>query len=172
MSDYARAHIRIARPSRDLAAAERFWTRGLGMDVLFRTEPAPRDGAGGEYDLLMVGWPDAAWHLELAHEPGAEREFAPGPDDAGPGHGQGSGPAPAGGGPVRPAPTEEDLLVVYLDGLVPQELVARLEQHGGVRVAARNPYWDRWGVTVRDPDGYRLVLSTRGWPTSRTAQGS
>lgn len=23
--------------------------------------------------------------------------------------------------------------------------------------------WDRRGVTVEDPDGYRLVLSTRTW---------
>lgn len=28
---------------------------------------------------------------------------------------------------------------------------------------AHNPYWDTWGVTLRDPDGYRLVLSTRTW---------
>ncbi|MHB8296804.1 MAG: VOC family protein, partial [Acidimicrobiales bacterium] len=28
----------------------------------------------------------------------------------------------------------------------------------------RNPYWDRWGVTIEDPDGYRLVLSHRTWP--------
>jgi len=31
-------------------------------------------------------------------------------------------------------------------------------------VAARNPYWDRWGVTIVDPDGYLLVLSHRSWP--------
>lgn len=31
-------HIRIARPSRDLAAAERFWVHGLGLDVLWRAE--------------------------------------------------------------------------------------------------------------------------------------
>lgn len=36
----------------------------------------------------------------------------------------------------------------------------RLEQHGGKRTPAHNPYWDRWGV---DPDGYPLVLSTRTW---------
>jgi hypothetical protein len=42
------------------------------------------------------------------------------------------------------------------------ELVRELERAGGTRVSA-GPYWDRWGVTVADPDGYRLVLSTRGW---------
>jgi hypothetical protein len=41
---------------------------------------------------------------------------------------------------------------------------ATLVDAGGRRVAARNPYWDRWGVTIVDPDGYRLVLSHRTWP--------
>ncbi|MGW2396929.1 VOC family protein [Kitasatospora sp. NPDC001664] len=125
------AHVRIARPSRDLAAAERFWIEGLGLSVLWRSEPEP---GSEEHALLMAGWPDAAWHLELV--------------DA---------------GAVRPQPTAEDLLVVYLGGEVPQELVERLEAHGGRRVPAHNPYWDQWGVTVEDPDGYRLVLSTREW---------
>ncbi|MFG2951625.1 VOC family protein [Streptomyces adustus] len=128
------SHIRIARPSRDLAAAERFWVGGLGLSVLFRA-----DGAGDpdEHDLLMVGWPDASWHLELVHDAA-----------------------------VEPRPTEEDLLVVYLDEQVPQALLERLEAHGGKRVRARNSYWDTWGAGVEDPDGYRLVLSTRGWSNS------
>ncbi|NJP43158.1 VOC family protein [Actinacidiphila epipremni] len=133
MAADAAAHIRLARPSRDLRAAERFWVQGLGLDVQFRHEA---DGTPGDGSLLMVGWPGAAWHLELVHDPGA---------------------------PVEPRPTVEDLLVLYLDGPVPDELLARLEQHGGTRVPAHNPYWDTWGVTVQDPDGYLLVLSTREW---------
>jgi catechol 2,3-dioxygenase-like lactoylglutathione lyase family enzyme len=125
------SHVRIARPSRDLAAAEDFWVRGLGLSVLFRTASA---GGPDEHDLLMAGWPDASWHLELVHDPG-----------------------------VAPRPTAEDLLVVYLDEQVPPALLSRLEAHGGTRVRSRNPYWDKWGATVEDPDGYRLVLSTRGW---------
>lgn len=68
--------------------------------------------------------------------------------------------------PVAPAPTEENLLVVHLDGPILEELARRLEQHGGRRVAARDP-WDRLGVTVSDPDGYRLVPCTRDWSNSR-----
>ncbi|MFF8658973.1 VOC family protein [Streptomyces huasconensis] len=127
------SHIRVARPSRDLAAAERFWVGGLGLDVVYRLEGGD---APGEHDLLMVGWPDASWHLELVHEAAA---------------------------PVQPRPTEEDLLVVYVDGEIPEALIARLEGHGGKRVQSPNPYWNEWGVTVEDPDGYRLVLSTRAW---------
>ncbi|MFG1905269.1 hypothetical protein [Kribbella sp. NPDC048928] len=34
---------------------------------------------------------------------------------------------------------------------------------GGTVVPARNPYWDTWGVTIADPDSYRLVLCSRSW---------
>lgn len=46
MPGYAQAAIRIARPARDLAAAdERFWTEGLGLDVLLGRESGPPDGS-------------------------------------------------------------------------------------------------------------------------------
>lgn len=121
-------HLRIARPSRDLAAAERFWTQGLGLHVLWRMPP------GSDHALLMVGWPAAAWHLELIADP-----------------------------QVVPAPTEEDLLVLYVDKPVPEPLIHRICQAGGRQVQSRNPYWDDWGVTIQDPDGYRLVLCRRQW---------
>jgi catechol 2,3-dioxygenase-like lactoylglutathione lyase family enzyme len=122
------AAIRLARPCRDLAAAERFYVAGLGLDVLFR-------GAAhgpGEHDILMLGWRAATWHLELV------------------------------AAPTPPTPTEHDLLVLYLGEPVDDALVERLEAAGGTRVG-QGPYWDRWGVSVRDPDGYRLVLNGREW---------
>jgi catechol 2,3-dioxygenase-like lactoylglutathione lyase family enzyme len=127
------SHLRIARPSRDLQASERFWVDGLGLDVLFRVDSS----AEGGHALLMVGWPDAGWHLELVSDPDGE--------------------TPA-------APTEEDLLVLYLQGEVDAGVVRRLVDAGGTQVASRNPYWDHWGVTIVDPDGYRLVLTSRRWP--------
>ncbi|WDG28417.1 VOC family protein [Streptomyces sp. CA-278952] len=132
----ATAHVRIARPSRDLEAAERFWVAGLGLAVQYRHGA---DGARGRHSLLMVGRPDAAWHLELVRDPAAS---------------------------VEPRPTPEDLLVIYLGEPVPDTLVERLEQHGGTRAPAHNPYWDTWGVTLQEPDGYLLVLSTRTWSSS------
>lgn len=60
-------------------------------------------------------------------------------------------------------PTGEDLLVLYLGVPAGDALIERLVGAGGKVVPARNPYWDRWGVTIADPDGYRLVLSHRGW---------
>ncbi|MFE7647897.1 VOC family protein [Streptomyces phaeoluteigriseus] len=122
----------MARPSRDLAAAERFYVAGLGLEVIWRTtEPVP-----GEHDLLMVGPPGAAWHFELTHDP--ER-------------------------PIEPTPTPDDLFVVYLGAPVDPSLVDRLVAHGGTRTPAHNPYWDQYGVTVADPDGYFLVLCSRDW---------
>ncbi|GAA4856267.1 VOC family protein [Kitasatospora terrestris] len=128
----SRMPVRIARPSRDLAAAEDFWVGGLGLDVLWRsTERVP-----GEHDLLMVGPAGGTWHFELTHDPDH---------------------------PLDPTPTVDDLFVLYLGAPVDPALVERLLAHGGSRVAAHNPYWDEWGVTVADPDGYRLVLCSRGW---------
>lgn len=125
--------IRIARPVRDLAASENFYVGGLGLERLYR---ADGDAALGERDLLMAGPKGGAWHLELT----------------------------AGGlDVVEPAPTPEDLLVVYLGRPVPEEFVRRAVAHGGAVVTSHNPYWDRWGVTIADPDGYRVVLSSRTW---------
>ncbi|MDT0546542.1 MULTISPECIES: VOC family protein [Streptomyces] len=124
--------IRIARPSRDLAAAMRFYVEGLGLDVLWRTtEHAP-----GKHDLLMLGPRDGVWHFELTHDPEQ---------------------------PLEPSPTVDDLFVVYLGEPVDEDLVNRLLATGGTRVTAHNPYWDEHGVTVADPDGYRLVLCSRSW---------
>jgi catechol 2,3-dioxygenase-like lactoylglutathione lyase family enzyme len=127
------SHLRIARPSRYLWASERFWVDGLGLEVLFRADAS----AEGGHALLMVGWPDAAWHLELVSDPG--------------------------GGPPA-APTYEDLMVLYLNGEVDTGVVSRLVGAGGTQAAARNPYWDEGSVTIVDPDGYRLVLTSCSWP--------
>ena len=76
------------------------------MRVLFRADSS----AEGGHALLMVGWPDAAWHLELVGDPG--------------------GDTPA-------TPTEEDLLVLYLDGELDARVVGRLVEAGGIKVASR-----------------------------------
>jgi catechol 2,3-dioxygenase-like lactoylglutathione lyase family enzyme len=128
----SRDHVRVARPSGDLAAAEAFWIQGVGLEVLWRTDRV----AEGEHELLIVGLPEAPWHLELVHDPRALAANPPGP---------------------------EDLLVIYRgEPLGPDEL-ARATSHGGAVVPARNAYWNKYGVTIQDPDGYLLVLSHRDW---------
>lgn len=61
--------------------------------------------------------------------------------------------------PVRPTPTVDDLLVLYLpaegewQGACNSMLAA-----GFKHVASVNPYWEECGRTYEDPDGYRIVL--------------
>lgn len=128
----ATATLRVARPTADLAALERFWVDGVGLDVLWRTDGVPDHG----HELLMVGPAGAGWHLELVADADAAEQSRPGP---------------------------EDLVVIYLGEPAAQEWVARICEHGGRTVPARNPYWDTWGLTIQDPDGYLLVLSHRTW---------
>ncbi|MGY1727010.1 GNAT family N-acetyltransferase [Geodermatophilus sp. SYSU D01062] len=65
-----------------------------------------------------------------------------------------TGPA----GPERG--TEEDLLVLYLPTLEEVHRTAsELEAAGAIAVEAANPYWNRWGRTLLDPDGNRVVIA-------------
>ena len=67
----------------------------------------------------------------------------------------------AGGAHGAPAPHPESLLVLYLgDAAVVAATVRRL---GVEPVAPANPYWAGHGVTVEDPDGFRVVLVPERW---------
>ncbi|HAZ54383.1 MAG TPA: prolyl endopeptidase [Franconibacter helveticus] len=67
--------------------------------------------------------------------------------------------------PVKPAPTEEDLLVLYYpDAAQWRQVCTELEESGFRAVSAFNPYWDKNGKTFVDPDGYRLVIQNQRWP--------
>jgi catechol 2,3-dioxygenase-like lactoylglutathione lyase family enzyme len=129
--------IRIARPSLDLEAAERFYVGGLGLSVLFKKDG---NATGGPHDLLMVGPDGGQWHLELTVAISEADAVTP-----------------------TPTPTPEDLLVIYLEEPVSNEAVKRAVTYGGTVVPSNNPYWDIGGVTIADPDGYRIVLTQRSW---------
>ncbi|WP_019011744.1 VOC family protein [Deinococcus aquatilis] len=124
-------HIRLARPSLNLRAAEHFYTAGLNLSVLYH-----HDSVGEEASLLMLGLKGAVWHLELTHLAAHS---------------------------ILPTPTEDDLLVLYLGRPVEPSVIQHLTECGGRHVPAFNPYWDTYGVTIQDPDGYRLVLCHRQW---------
>lgn len=85
------------------------------------------------YDGVMLGLPGVDYHLELTrHEAGS-----PGP-----------------------APTRDNLLVLYIpDEDAVARLARRLEGMGYPAVAPENPYWAERGVSVEDPDGWRVVLA-------------
>jgi catechol 2,3-dioxygenase-like lactoylglutathione lyase family enzyme len=133
----AKAHLRIARPTDQLPEILKFYCEGLGFQVLGWFQDH------GGFDGVMLGHPDAPYHLEITQQ-----------------RGQVAGPPP----------TKENLLVFYLpDPDVWQKSVARIEQAGFEAVRSHNPYWDRRGKTFEDADGYRIVLQQAEWPPPRRA---
>ena len=91
------------------------------------------------YSGVMIGLPGTQAHLEFT----------------------------ASDGNPPPVPHEESLLVLYLgDWAEVRRLVAR---SGAAPVGSANPYWDRVGITIVDPDGFRVVLVAGRWPESATA---
>jgi GNAT superfamily N-acetyltransferase len=67
----------------------------------------------------------------------------------------------AGGEHAAPVPHPESLLVLYMGDAAAVEAVAMRLGRGPV--APANPYWGEHGVTVEDPDGFRVVLVPNLW---------
>jgi hypothetical protein len=119
-------HLRIARPVSALERSVAMYRQGLGLVELGRFA----DHAG--FDGVMLGRPDAQWHLEFT----VCRAHA-----------------------LRPSPTPEDLLVFYLPALDEwRRASAAMRDAGFVEVASFNPYWGERGRSFEDHDGYRTVL--------------
>lgn len=84
------------------------------------------------YSGVMLGLPGHSYHLEFT----THAEGSPGL-----------------------APTRDNLLVFYIpDQIALSSLVERLGAMGYRPVAPENPYWEAQGVTIEDPDGWRIVL--------------
>ena len=67
----------------------------------------------------------------------------------------------SGGDHQAPEPHPETLLVLYLgDAQAVEEIRGRVDAEP---VEAANPYWRRNGVTLADPDGFRVVLVPEAW---------
>jgi catechol 2,3-dioxygenase-like lactoylglutathione lyase family enzyme len=105
-----------------------------GMDLIVLGSFENHEG----FDGVMMGLPGAAYHLEFTRKNGHRA-----------GH----------------APTQDNLLVFYFPDK-PEWLAAleRMSKAGYESVPSYNPYWDRWGLTYEDPDGYRMVLQNASWP--------
>ena len=74
-SDLGRAHLRVVRPSDDLAANVAFYRDGLGFELLF--EFKDHDG----FDAVMLGHNGAAYHLAFVHKRGHKAGRAPSEDN-------------------------------------------------------------------------------------------
>jgi catechol 2,3-dioxygenase-like lactoylglutathione lyase family enzyme len=129
--DLARATLRVARSTNRMARIKAFYVEGLGLAELAAFE----DHAG--FDGVVLGAPNAPYHLEFTHQRGQ---------------------------PSAATPDPESLLVFYLpDAAEWQAAVDRLKAFGAAPVASHNPYWDACGLTFEDPDGFRIVLQKAAW---------
>ncbi|MBP1949711.1 VOC family protein [Virgibacillus litoralis] len=99
-----------------------------GLGLERLTDFANPDG----YTGVILGLPNAGYHLEFTKH--------------------------ADGSPC-PAPTEDNLLVFYIPEKSKIDHVAnRLHSMGYPDVPPENDYWKEKGVTIEDPDGWRIVL--------------
>jgi catechol 2,3-dioxygenase-like lactoylglutathione lyase family enzyme len=74
-ANLGKAHLRVARPTDDLAAVTRFYKDGLGFAVV--GEFQDHDG----FDGLMLGHAGSGYHLEFTHKHGHEAGRAPTEDN-------------------------------------------------------------------------------------------
>ncbi|HYP02059.1 MAG TPA: VOC family protein [Pyrinomonadaceae bacterium] len=120
--------VRVARPTGRLTELLKFYCEGIGLEVVGSF------AAHAGYSGVMLGLPNSAYHLEFTqHEAAHEADYSP--------------------------PGADNLLVLYIpDGAAIERIAARLAALGYERVAPENPYWEEKGVTIEDPDGWRVVL--------------
>ena len=69
-------------------------------------------------------------------------------------------------GQLAPASNSpEQLIVFYLPDLeTTQNWKSQMVAAGFTVVKSHNPYWDQYGCTFEDFEGYRVVLCHRKWP--------
>lgn len=120
--------VRVARPTGRLQELKKFYCEGIGLEVIGSFE-----GHAG-YSGIMLGLPGSLYHLEFTEHEETR-------------------------GALHPPPSADNLLVFYiLDGAAIERIAARLAALGYTSVAPENPYWNERGLTIPDPDGWRVVL--------------
>ena len=70
----------------------------------------------------------------------------------------------SGGTHEAPSPHPETLLVLYLGDT--ESVEKRCRSVRTEPIASANPYWNAHGVTLADPDGFRVVLVPEPGPQS------
>lgn len=74
-ADLSRAHLRVARPTDDLAADIKFYRDGLGFEVLYEFKDHDR------FDGVMLGRKGAGYHLVFTRKAGHKARRAPTEDN-------------------------------------------------------------------------------------------
>ena len=89
------------------------------------------------FDGIMLGVQGVDFHFEFTFK-----------------HGQ---PAPRSNSP-------EQLIILYVDDTKQTENLKRSMIDAGFKIVqSHNPYWDQYGYTFEDFEGYRVVLCHRKW---------
>jgi catechol 2,3-dioxygenase-like lactoylglutathione lyase family enzyme len=73
--ELGQAHLRVARPTDDLAAVVRFYRDGLGLEVLYEFS------GHGDFDGVMLGHTGAGYHLQFTRKEGHRAGRAPTEDN-------------------------------------------------------------------------------------------
>lgn len=67
-------------------------------------------------------------------------------------------------GTPSPAPTKDNLIVFYITNKHEiRQITDRLKKMGYPEVEPENGYWKELGITIEDPDGWRIVLMNRSY---------
>ena len=85
-----------------------------------------------DYSGAFLGKPDHDWHLEFtSSENEVDHKFG-----------------------------VEDILVFYpKERNEYEEIVTRINAHNIEKIKAENPFWNDNGIMIKDPDGFRVVVS-------------
>jgi hypothetical protein len=87
------------------------------------------------YDGVFIGGKEAAWHLEFTVSNDKPDHY----------------------------PDEEDLLVFYAKSEEEYNtLKENITAHNIEQLVPKSPYWKENGITIADPDGFRLVIALSG----------
>jgi hypothetical protein len=86
-----------------------------------------------DYNGIFLGFQNQDWHLEFTES-----------DEK-----------------VIHAPDEDDLLVFYLEEEEFQQAKSRIKQAGINIKKSKNPYWNKYGIEILDPDGFGVVLTIK-----------
>ena len=107
------------------------YSHGLGIERL--SHFVDHEG----FDGVILGWPQAPYHIEFTSRKGH---------------------------PVGTAPSKDHLLVFYVpDEKEWKQRCAKMISAGFKEVESYNPYWDLEGKTFEDIDGYRVVIQNEKW---------
>ena len=85
-----------------------------------------------DYNGVFLGYPDSDWHLEFTES----KDEADHHSD------------------------EDDLLVFYTRNVEEfEEIKHRLIKEGLHIKKSKNPYWNKYGIEVTDPDGFGIIIA-------------